>query len=207
MDWTTAITDDLGLFDPIKAAKAFGFFVRFKGGGGAKPPNSNIADTPTAQWARQNLYPVYNRALEGKGFTTPALDRVRQNAAYGGLLQSFLEGRSELERTMERVINPNDLGVKQHLLDLYNRNYQSGKDALRRGFKAEKLSDKDQAFGMAAGAIGNEMRMGIANMQAYNNALQTQMAQEAQYGTMMTNIAGGLGYALPSFYYAKKMGG
>jgi len=199
------IFDEFGIFDPLTAGREFGMSCRFKGGGGAKPPSPNIADTPTAKWARQNLYPLYARGMEGKGLLPANLSSNLQDERDKGLASSYQGAKDDLNSDLSRMLSSKDSGARLAFNNALNRGHRSMVDSERRMQNARNVSDKEQAANMATTAVGNEMRMGISGMQSYNAAQSQQAANEAQYGTMGQNVAGGLGAAMTSLYFAKGM--
>lgn len=198
------LEDEYGIFSPRKASGIYGPFVRFKGGGG-KPPSSNIADTEYAREARRTLYPLLQQGMAGQGLLPESVRTTRQQRGFEGLKTASGESRKEMNSTLARTLQEGDTRPLDYLNNALTREYITSRDNLRRSFKAEDIADKALARDMAAGAVGNEMRMGISGMQAYNNAAAQQMQMEAQIGTKATNIAGGIGQGLMSAYFANQM--
>lgn len=200
--------DEWGIFDPHLAASAWGRSARFGGGGGGgNPPKSGIGDTPVAKWARKEMYPLYQQGMAGGTLMPSTLRTQRQQSAFTGLQSSQNLAAQEYASDLSRMLDPRDSRLRGHLMEQFNRQGIRAKDDLTRQFRMEGLQDQDIARGMAFGAVGNEMRMGIDSMQQYNQAAQQQAGYNAQYGTMGTNIAGGFGSGLTNMYYAQKMAG
>jgi cytochrome c1 len=178
---------------------------RFKGGGGGgSPPSSAVADTATAKQARQTLYPILESGMAGTGLTTPELMANRKAAANTGLTAAFDTTRADTTSALSRVLKPGDSGVESYILRGLDKEKTNAQNSVRQGFKAETLADKDTAMGLTAATVGNEMRMGISGMQAYNQSVQTNAQNEQQFGTFGTNLMGGLGSGLTNMYFAQK---
>ena len=179
---------------------------------GSKPkappqPTSNIPQTLTGQWAKDQVYPLIQQGMSGGGLLPQGLQSLRQQEARQGLTSSFGQARQELGSDLSRILHPGDTGPRNYLMNQMDRQKLSAQDALTRGFRMEQLTDQQGARDMGFGAWGNEMRMGIGSMQAYNQAESGRLANEAQYGTFGTNVAGGLGSMLTSAHFAPKMAG
>lgn len=199
-------TNDLGIFDYRKASRIFGPFARFKGGGGSSsPPSSQMPDTKTMQKIRKGLYPMIEQGMAGEGFGTPGFAALRKTSLYGGLAESFTQAKGELTSQTARTVKSGDTRVKGYLESELGRSYISQKDTLRRGLRQENVSDKQTAMDMAATTLGQEERMSVNAAQAYNQAMQSNMAMQQQYGTFGTNLAGGLGTGLMDYYFAQGM--
>lgn len=203
------IYDDINLFSADKAAHAVGMSARFKGGsksgGSSSPPSSAIGSTALGKDVRETIYPIYQRALEGKGLTTSSLLNTRIKDTQNSLLSAYKTASAESESRLNRILDPRDNLPRNYIQSRIKDDYIRAQDYERRSLKNEQLLDQDQAMSLSATAVGNEMRMGMANMQAYNQAVLANQQNEQRYGTFGTNLYGGLGSALTSTYYASQM--
>lgn len=184
-------------------------FARFKGesGGGTPPqPTASIADTPTKEYARTELYPLVTQGLAGKGYGTPGSQELREKSLYTGLDKTFATATSDLKSQSARTIDPRDTRVKDFVSDQLGRSYFSKKNEIREGLKAERIADVDLSMGIASEYLAGEKRMSINTAQMYNQALQQDYARQSQIGTFGTNVAAGVGSGMVDYYYAQKMG-
>ena len=182
-------------------------FVRFKGGGGGSdPPSSTLSDNATRKYARQELYPMVNRGLKGKGFGTPQFQRQRKKSFMSDLNESFGTAKSELTSQMNRTLDPDDFRVKDYLSNTLSREYVTKKDDINRALRTEKVADTDMSMNLAADYLASEKRMTVSGAQMYNQAVQGNIAMQGQAGTFGTNVASGLGSGMADYYYAQKMG-
>ena len=179
--------------------------AKFKGGGGGKPPTSGMTDTETQKYGRETLYPMINRGLEGKGFGTATLTRQKENTLYDGLDDSFNEASADFNSQMSRTLDPADTRVKSYLDNTMNREYLTKKDDIARGLRQENVSDQDTSMAMASDYLSNEKRMTVQGTQMYNNALQTNIANQQRTGTFASNLSSGIGSALGSVYGAQQI--
>ena len=182
-----------------------GWSFRFKGGGGAKPPSSQIAPTKSMEWATSELYPMVERGMTGAGYGTAGLSAMRKTSMESGLAKSFGQTKSEFESQMSRTINPEDVGVKNYLRSNLQRAYVSAQDDLKRGIRAEGVQEQELSMGLAADYLAQEKRMSISGTQAYNQSMQMNLANQQQYGTFGTNLAGGLGSGMMDYMYSQQM--
>lgn len=183
-----------------------GWSWRFKGGGGkSRPPSSYIAPTASMQWAKGELYPMVERGMAGKGYGTSKLTNLRRASTTEGLRESFAQTKDEFESQMSRTVRSEDERVKDYLRSNLQRAYVSAQDDLRRGFRAEAIQEQDLSMGLAADYLAQEKRMSVSGTQAYNQALQMNMANQARYGTFATNLAGGVGSGLMDYMYSRQM--
>ena len=178
---------------------------RFKGGGGSTP-SSNISNTKTGEYARENLYPIFERGLAGKGLMPAQLNQRLQREDREGLSKSFKLAGEDMRSDMSRVLDSRDARSRGSMEQQLARSYDTAKDSLRRRDIQRDITDQDTARDMSFAAVSNEARMGASAMQSYNSATQQQIANEARYGTFGTNVAGGLGSAATSLYFANAMG-
>lgn len=180
--------------------------IRFKGGGEQRPPTSNMADTETRKYARETLYPMVSRGLEGEGFGTGSLNERRSESLYSGVDTSFKQAKSEFDSQMARTIDPEDTRVKGYLSNTLEREYITKKDDISRGIRAEKVADIDFSQGVAADYLAGEKRMTVQGAQMYNNALQRSISNQQTMGTFGSNVASGVGSGVADYYFAQQMG-
>lgn len=186
---------------------AFGF--RFKGGSSSPEPEPVITnwETPLMARSRRETYPMIQRAIRGQGFGPAGFLKLRQDTAYSGYDKSFGTMKDDLHSQLNRTLDPDDKRSYDSMSQLLDRQYNIGRDNIRRGFVAEKVQDKDIGMGMATDALAKESRMAIGGASMYNQAIMKGMAQDARFGTFESNIAGGAGSFLMDAYYAKQMTG
>ena len=177
------------------------------GGGGSDPPRSGLADTETKRFARETLYPQLSSGLEGRGFGTFELNQLKSSSLYSGLEETFETANGEFESQTARTLDPRDTRVKEYLSNTLNREYVTKKDDITRGIRAEKVSDIETSQAIANVFLANEKRMAIDAAGLYNNALQTNIANQQRTGTFGSNIASGIGAGATDYYFAQKMGG
>lgn len=179
-------------------------FLRYKGGSG-DPPSSQMPDTKLMKEIRRGLYPMIERGMAGKGFGTSGFTALRKSSLYGGLAKSFGQAKGELASQTARTVKSGDIRTKGYLESELGRSYISQQDVLRRGLKQEDISDKQMSMDMAATQLGQEKRMSVNAAQAYNQAAQSNYATQQRYGTFGTNLAGGIGSGMASYYFAQGM--
>lgn len=178
---------------------------RFKGGGGGDPPSPQMADTQSMKWARSETYPMIKQGLSGQGFGPPGFSQSRENMSIDAMKTNFGETMGEFDSQLARTIHKDDARVRNYSRNVLDRSQVSALDNLRRGFRQERVADKDMAMDMAGTSLANEQRMGISGAQAYNNALQTSMDTSSRMGTFSTNVAKGVGQGAMDMYFAQQM--
>jgi hypothetical protein len=192
---------------PIDELLGHPVFCRFKGGGSPDPPSSTIADTDYTKSFRNDVYPMIDNAMAGKGFgpleVTNRLNQMRSDS----IDSSYATARGELNSDLARTLQRGDSRPSDYLNQALNRQQITDKDTLRRNIQAEKIADMDTGMTMANSVLASERRMSGANVDAYNSTLQQAARNDAQYGTFGTNVAGGLGAGMTDYYFAQKMAG
>lgn len=176
---------------------------KFKGGGKVPPqPSPALSDTEIKKYARETLYPMVLRGMEGKGFGTAELQTQERRTLYGGLEKSYTQARGEFESQMARTLDPRDVRTKSYLSNVLSREYITRKDEVARAQRAEDVSDIDMSMGMAADWLASEKRMNIGGAEMYNRALAQNLERQQQAGTFGSNLASGIGTATGSLYGA-----
>ena len=181
-------------------------FKRYKGGKKQSPPSSQLSETEAGKQAKAELYPWVESGMAGQGFGDPNLMAMRQSSARTGLAKSFDTTMGDFNSQMNRTVESGDTRVKNYAAQSLQRAYTSAQDSQNRGFDQEKISDKAMSEDMAGTLLSNEQRIGINSSQQYNNALSANFANQQQFGTFGTNLAGGLGAGMTDYYFAQKMG-
>lgn len=180
--------------------------VKFKGGGGSsKPPSSQIKPTASMKWSAEELYPMVERGMAGEGYGPSGLLNLRRTSTERGLAESFAQTKGEFESQIARTVRPDDWRVKSYLGSSLGRAYASARDDQKRMFRTEAVQDRDLSMSLAADYLAQEKRMTVSGTQAYNQALQMNAANQAQYGTFATNLAGGIGSGLMDYMYSRQM--
>ena len=180
---------------------------RFKGGGSSKTPSSTLSDTEAMKKIRGQFYPVLENAMNGRGFGETGTPQLFTKDLMAGYNRAFTDAKADYMSQMNRVVDPEDTRVKGFIGAQLNREQASGRDALQRQIKAERIGDKDMGLAMAGDAVAMEQRMSVNGAQMYNQALQANMINERQFGTFGTNLAGGIGSGLMDLYFAKQISG
>ena len=170
--------------------KIFGHnpFVRFKGGGSPDPPSSTMPDTAMKEYARQTLYPMVSAGMEGKGFGPASLTAKRERDLYSGLNKSYETAKVDLKSDINRTVAPQDTRVRNFMSNELNRAFITGKDNIKRGIRAEKVSDIDLSQAYAADYLAGEKRMAIGGAEMYNQALQQNIMDQQKFGTFVLQI-------------------
>lgn len=150
---------------------------------------------------------MLENAMAGKGFGPESLTNMRWDDIRSGYRQSFDQSKSEFDSQAARVIAPGDNRVKSFLDNAFSRELASGMDAINRQQRLELKSDEQVGRGMTADALAQERRMAVSGAQSYNAALQTQMADQRQFGTFGTNLMGNVGSGMMDYYFANKIAG
>lgn len=180
-------------FDTEQTILAFRRSAKFKGGGGGDPPSSELADTETKKFVRRTLYPMAQRGLEGKGFGSNYLDSKKRLTLYGGASDAYNTAASDLRSQMRRTVDPADNRVKSFAENSLARAYTTKRDDISRSLRSERTADVDLAMNMASDYLGGERRMTAQAGQAYNQAMQTNLAEQQRVGSYSSNIAAGIG--------------
>jgi hypothetical protein len=186
------------------AHKYFGWNTRFLGGK-PKTPKSSMPDTENKEYFRQQIFPLIQRAMEGRGMLPASLDASQKIEQLNDLNKAFDTSMSEFNSNLNRSLMPQDDRARSYAAALMHQGKTAEIDSMRRGQRQQYYDDKTFGMGMAADSIANEKRMGIMGAEAYNYAVTQSAANQSQFGTFGTNLAAGAGSMLPNLYFANQM--